>query len=54
MDKDQIMEIVRKRESKLDEWLQNSEKSSISKLKKARKESLTVKLKRKKKSGGSS
>jgi len=54
MGKDHIMEIIRKRESKLDEWLQNSEKSSISKLKKARKESLKVKLKRKKASGGSS
>ena len=38
MDKDQIMEIIRKRETRLDEWLQNSEKSSMSKLKKARKE----------------
>lgn len=53
MDKDQIMEIIRKRETRLDEWLQNSEKS-MSKLKKARKESLKVKLKGKKVSGGSS
>ena len=37
MDKDQIMEIIRKRVTRLDEWLQNSEKS-MSKLKKARKE----------------